>query len=191
MQTTINKKRHLSNAADLMPHTELADKILRLRAERLAVRETDQIDVKSLVNYIHFRLNNEHYGIPYTCATEVMHNVVITKVPCAPDYIAGVINRRGALIAVIDLKQFFNIKTTTSSQEKQSIIIVGNEGMTAGFIVDYIEGSKLYNKQTLDNAIPSQGVKKTEYILGIHDGLTTIINVESIMLDTQQKTVNE
>src|SRR5262249_55253100 len=134
--------------------------------------------------YVCFRLGTqEYYGLPYCHAKEIMRNVKPTPLPQAPKFIAGVINRRGALLAVLDLKRLFQI--TPFEYENPYVIVVTGNHMTFGFQADSIEGSRIYDPNALDAPLPSEGLIKSEYILGLHQARTALLKVDAILADIQ------
>jgi purine-binding chemotaxis protein CheW len=82
-----------------------------------------------------FRVGNETYGVPITALHEIVRVPEITAVPDAPDYMEGVINLRGKIVSVIDLRKRFGIKETTSSRRNR-ILVVEFNGRLSGLIVD-------------------------------------------------------
>lgn len=173
-------KINKASAADFMPQGEVEKQILVKRANQLAKIEINKAEQESLTKYIRFRLGqNEVYGIPYEKTKEVMNNRLLTRMPNVPLVVAGVINRRGALIAVIDLKKVFHITAVEEEKSKYIIIVTGGD-MVVGILVDDIEGSDVYNSSLLDPPVVSQEIPP-EYILGINQGNTTIINIDSIL----------
>jgi purine-binding chemotaxis protein CheW len=184
-----NKKHKQNNsqrATQFMPQHIESQKILYERALYLAKPETKKTETSHVTDYIRFRLGeSECYGISYLMAKEVLHKTDLTKVPGAPDFIAGVINRYGMLLTILDLKRFFQIKGDV--QQNAYIIIVALHSITIGMLVDYIEGSNSYDTLQIDAPFSSNVAIKPEYILGLHDGETAIINVESVISDLLKK----
>lgn len=170
-------------AADFVPDDKKSEQILRKRAELLAKQETEKIEKLDGVTFVRFRLGpHEIYGIPYSFIKEIMGHVPLTKLPSVADFMSGIINRRGALLAVLDLKKFFSFAST--EYEKNSyILVVKNGGITIGILADGIEGSDTYDPAILDAPLPSLDAIKPEYLLGLHKGVTSIINIEAIMSD--------
>lgn len=172
-------------AAEFVPHDEKAEQILRKRAELLAKQETEKIDKLDGITYVRFRLGpHEIYGMPYNYIKEIMGVVQLTKLPSVADFVGGIINRRGALLAVLDLKKFFNF-TSTEYEKDSYILVVKSGGITIGILADGIEGSDIYDPSTLDAPLPSLDAIKPEYLLGLHKGVTSIINIEAIMSDSR------
>lgn len=156
--------------------------ILSGRAQQLAKHITEQSSLDPSIPYVRFRLGkNEQYGISYQYAVEVMHHVKLTSLICVPPFIAGIINRRGFLLTIVDLKQFL-FKQPRVTQTHVYVIVVFYKNITVGILADSIEGSDHYNPALLDTPITAD---KSKYILGIDRGTTAIINVETILSDPQ------
>lgn len=182
-QTKRNKVPEFS-AADLIPNSSEAKDILHQRANYYAQKKPESQASSNFVSYICFKLGDkEYYGIPYQYTKEIINNITITKVPHTPDYIAGVINRHSSLVTIIDLSNLFHIEHAES--KNTSIIILQHQHLTIGIIVDEIESSANYSPDNLDQPIVSDGILKIEYILGIHDGHITILNIIAMLSDPE------
>lgn len=167
---------------ELMPHGIEEQAILRLRTELFAAVEIKDFNEDG-TSYIRFSLGEacESYGVPYQFAQEIIHNELPTKLPGVPPCIAGVINRRGSLIAVVDLKKFFHTQLSDYNEDSYIIVITAN-GMTMGILADTIEGNAFYEPEKLDPPLSLVDVINPELIIGLHQGRTAIINVEALML---------
>lgn len=84
-----------------------------------------------------FGLGSELYGMDIYELQEIIRMVEITRIPKAPSFIEGVINLRGKVIPVIDLKKKFGIKGGENPSERR-IIVANVGGQTAGLIVDRV-----------------------------------------------------
>ncbi len=82
-----------------------------------------------------FRVGNETYGVPIAALHEIVRVPEITAVPDAPEYMEGVINLRGKIVSVIDLRKRFGIKQSSSSRRNR-ILVVEFNGKLSGLIVD-------------------------------------------------------
>jgi purine-binding chemotaxis protein CheW len=82
-----------------------------------------------------FRVGCETYGIPITTLHEIVRVPEITVVPDAPDYVEGVINLRGKIVSVVDLRKRFG-KPATVPDRRNRILVVEHRGRLAGMIVD-------------------------------------------------------
>jgi purine-binding chemotaxis protein CheW len=82
-----------------------------------------------------FRVGRETYGVPITNLHEIVRVPQITAVPDAPDYLEGVINLRGKIVSVLDLRKRFG-QTATAFDRRTRILVVEHKGRLAGMIVD-------------------------------------------------------
>ena len=82
-----------------------------------------------------FKVGRETYGIPITALHEIVRVPEITAVPDAPSYLEGVINLRGKIVSVVDLRKRF-AKPSTSLDRHSRILVVEHHGRLAGMIVD-------------------------------------------------------
>lgn len=81
-----------------------------------------------------FRIGRETFGLPISIVREIVRVPEITSVPNAPDYIEGVINLRGRIIPIVDLRKRFGDKTFEASK-KNRIVVVEMESRVIGLIV--------------------------------------------------------
>jgi purine-binding chemotaxis protein CheW len=82
-----------------------------------------------------FRVGRETYGVPITSLHEIVRVPEITAVPDAPDYLEGVINLRGKIVSVVDLRKRFG-QPSAGLDRRSRILVVEHRGRLAGMIVD-------------------------------------------------------
>jgi len=82
-----------------------------------------------------FKVGRETYGVPISALHEIVRVPEITAVPDAPEYMEGVINLRGKIVSVLDLRKRFAVKNITSSRRNR-ILVVEHLGHLEGLIVD-------------------------------------------------------
>jgi purine-binding chemotaxis protein CheW len=82
-----------------------------------------------------FRVGRETYGVPIKSLHEIVRVPEITAVPDAPDYLEGVINLRGKIVSVVDLRKRFG-QPSTELDRRNRILVVEHRGRLAGMIVD-------------------------------------------------------
>src|SRR5580765_5415508 len=87
------------------------------------------------LHIVGFQLGHETYGVPITSLHEIVRVPEITAVPDAPDYIEGVINLRGKIISVVDLRKRFGEREITKTK-KNRILVAELENKMVGLIVD-------------------------------------------------------
>jgi purine-binding chemotaxis protein CheW len=87
------------------------------------------------LHIVGFKVGRETYGVPITSLHEIVRVPEITAVPDAPDYLEGVINLRGKIVSVMDLRKRFGEKQTGLKRQNR-ILVVEHSGRLAGLIVD-------------------------------------------------------
>ena len=87
------------------------------------------------VHIVGFRVGRETYGVPITSLHEIVRVPEITAVPDAPEYMEGVINLRGKIVSVIDLRKRFGEEQATANRRNR-ILVVEHNGRLSGLIVD-------------------------------------------------------
>jgi purine-binding chemotaxis protein CheW len=87
------------------------------------------------LHIVGFRIGRETFGVPIALVHEIVRVPEITAVPDSPDYVEGVINLRGKIISVIDLRKRFREKEIVSSK-KNRILVTETDGKLVGLVVD-------------------------------------------------------
>jgi purine-binding chemotaxis protein CheW len=87
------------------------------------------------LHIVGFQVGRETYGVPITSLHEIVRVPEITAVPDAPEYLEGVINLRGKIVSVMDLRKRFGEKQATMRKQNR-ILVVEHAGRLAGLIVD-------------------------------------------------------
>jgi purine-binding chemotaxis protein CheW len=87
------------------------------------------------LHVVGFQVGRETYGVPIKSLHEIVRVPEITAVPDAPDYLEGVINLRGKIVSVMDLRKRFGVKETAVRRQNR-ILVVEHAGKLAGLIVD-------------------------------------------------------
>ena len=87
------------------------------------------------LHIVGFQVGRETYGVPITSLHEIVRVPDITAVPDAPDYLEGVINLRGKIVSVMDLRKRFGEKQAIVKKHNR-ILVVEHSGRLAGLIVD-------------------------------------------------------
>jgi len=108
--------------------------------EYYATERAEQEEKERLMQLVGFMLGGELFGVDILMVQEIIRATEITRVPNAPDFVEGVINLRGNIIPVIDLRTRLHMgaQETDGVPEKDWILILNIEGRTTGFIVDLV-----------------------------------------------------
>jgi purine-binding chemotaxis protein CheW len=113
-----------------------------------------------------FRIGDETYGVRISAVREIVRVPAITAVPNAPDYIEGVINLRGKIIPVMDLRKRFGIKNVEPNK-KNRILVVELENKVLGLIVN--SASEVLKIPPSDIEMPNTMFQEGEvsYVTGV------------------------
>lgn len=139
--------------------------------------------------YLTFRLGGEEYGLEILKVREIIGIMDITQVPQTPDFVEGVINLRGKVIPVIDLRAKFGLERMTYNE--QTCIIVVDVGSLMGIIVDTVSEVHDILGDDIEPA-PSFGASiDTSFILGmgkVKDTVKILLDIDRVL--TQEELVN-
>lgn len=142
--------------------------------------------------FVAFRLSEELYGIPITQVQEIIQKPSITRLPQMPDFVKGVVNLRGKIVPVIDLRNRFNMPV--SAEESQTRIIVSQIGtQSVGLVVDSVKGVSNLNEDTIDPLPETVRATEKQYLEGVGkmaDGIIILLNLEKILTDTEKISLN-
>jgi len=97
----------------------------------------EDIKVEDELQLVTFKLASEEYGLPITKVQEINRLLPITKLPQTPSFMEGIINLRGRIIPVIDLRKRFQLPITEHNDDTR-IIVVEINGQTVGVTVDAV-----------------------------------------------------
>lgn len=162
------------SAWSLMPQSDEAQQIMRARA-KIFSRQAQQQTREVSEQYIRFRLGKAaFYGVPYASMKEILPATKVSRVPCTPLFIAGIVNYRGELLTVLDLREIFHIQHD-EQQEKCWIIVVREGKLKVGLIADGIDDNDEFAPAYL-----APSLDDNELIRGIHQGKVVILNVGAI-----------
>jgi purine-binding chemotaxis protein CheW len=171
------------------------------KAEETMAEQAKTIDevVKSTINrdgkYLTFSLAGEEYGIGILKVREIIGMMTITTVPQTPGYVKGVINLRGKVIPVIDLRVKFAMEAMAYT-ERTCIIVVeisnGDRKILMGIIVDSV--SEVRNIKPGEIAdTPTFGAKlDTGYILGmakVEGGVKILLDIDRVLSSMEFQTI--
>jgi purine-binding chemotaxis protein CheW len=143
--------------------------------------------------YLTFALGGEFYGIPVLKVREIIKLIAITAVPQMPSDIKGVINLRGKIIPVVDLRTKFGLALANHSEQTCIVVVqVGpaNSGkLHLGLIVDAVEEVTSFVASDIEEA-PEFGTRvDTTYILGmakVKDTVKVLLDIDRLLVEETQ-----
>jgi purine-binding chemotaxis protein CheW len=136
-----------------------------------------------VLQFVTFTLNNEEYAVDILIVQEINRITEITKVPNSPDYVEGVVNLRGKVIPVINLRKKFGFEEK-SIDDTSRIIIMDIQGITYGVIVDSVSEVLRVPSSTVEPTPPMSSAESSKFIKGLAklDGrLIILIDIDNLI----------
>jgi purine-binding chemotaxis protein CheW len=156
-----------------------------------ADKRTDEKEKEQLMQLVGFTIGKEHFGVDILMVQEIIRSAPITSVPNSPEFIEGVINLRGNIIPVIELRKRLNLFREDSSTKESWILILEINNRVTGFIVDSVTRVLKILESTIEP--PPEVVVAglaNQYIRGVCDigeGLLIMLDFNSILLADELK----
>lgn len=175
------KRQTSSAAADV-------DAVLHARAVALAQRHEPPASVPT-IELLEFRLARDRYAIETRHVSELLPLGDLTPVPCTPAFLAGVVNVRGRITAVIDLQKFFGLPSR-GLVDLHHVILVREGELELGVLADAIVGARADARQDLQPALPTSAGVPAEYVMGMTADRVLVLDLARMLADPRM-IVNE
>jgi purine-binding chemotaxis protein CheW len=134
--------------------------------------------------FLAFKLGEEEYGVDILSVQEIRGYDTVTRVPEAPEYIKGVINLRGVIVPVVDLRLKF--KLGQASYDEFTVMIVLNlKGKVIGAVVDGVSDVVQVEGEQIRPTPEFGGIIDTRFISGIAtvgERMLILLDIESLIL---------
>jgi len=167
------------------PSPEERRRILQHRAGKLA-HEAEKEDEADILEVVEFLLANEHYGIESRHIREVYPLRDYTPLPGVPSFVLGLINVRGRILSVVDIKKFFDLPEKGIS-DLNKVIIIGNETMEFGILADAILGVRAIAVGAIGPPLPTLTGIREEFLQGVTGERLVILHAARILADGKIK----
>lgn len=136
-----------------------------------------------LLQLVTFNLVGEEFGLPILDVREIIRMVDVTPVPNSPDFVEGVINLRGQILPVIDLRKRFKLETSDADEDTRIVVVEINDNLI-GLIVDGVNEVLRIPSDTVNPPpqIVSSGIG-AEYIQGIahyNEKMIILVDLERV-----------
>ena len=147
--------------------------------QKLAIAE----ESSEVQRFLEFSLGQEDYAIPLLSIREVISVPETTPIPKAPSHFLGIMNLRGQVISVVDLRKKLKISPKDNNAE-ESVIIVDLDGMNLGIVVDSINKVLAFSLKEVNEVPEIETQVNAEYIYGVYrkeESLTVLLNVAKVL----------
>ena len=135
------------------------------------------------IQLVGFRIGKETFGVPINLVHEIVRLPEITAVPDAPDYIEGVINLRGKIVSIVDLRKRFG-ESQIEASRKNRILVAEIDRKMVGLIVD--AASEVIRLPETEIEAPPEVFQESEvkYVTGVgklHGRLVILVDLTKIL----------
>ena len=152
----------------------------------------DRKGTGDLKQFISFSIGEEEYGLELLRVKEVIRIREITWLPKAPSFVKGIINLRGDVIPIIDLRDKFGLESREQTAQTR-VIVVEVEGRLMGMVVDSASQVVRIPADQIDPPPPMLGGFSQEFITGVgklDDKLIILLNTDAILTMDEMKALN-
>jgi purine-binding chemotaxis protein CheW len=153
-------------------------------------KKTSEVEQK----YIVFSLGDEDYGLPVLQVHEIVRINELIKVPHSRTYFMGLMDIRGRVLPVIDLKKKLGIHLEDAPQKLDRAIILETAGRRVGLSVDKVSHVVRFNADEIDSGPPTVKTVSTRFITGVgkyKDQFVVLMNLENLFSDEELKELFE
>lgn len=137
--------------------------------------------------YLTFKVGEEEYGVEISCVIEVIGMQKITHVPDMPEFVKGVINLRGQVIPITDVRMRFNIETREYN-DRTCIVVVTVNDTFVGLVVDTVSDVLAIPQENIDPPPKVNQQRKSHFIQGIGkigDNVKILLDVNKLLYDDE------
>ena len=161
---------------------EEKNKILKSRAKILAVESEKKAKAEEFIQVVEFLLACEKYAVASEYVREIYPLKEFTPIPCTPPFVLGIINVRGQILSVINIKKFFDLPEKGLT-DLNTVIILHSESMEFGILADAIIGVRNIVVSELQTSLPTLTGIREEYLKGVTKERTVILDAEKLLSD--------
>jgi purine-binding chemotaxis protein CheW len=148
---------------------------------------------KEVLQLVSFKIGNEEFGVDILQVQEINRLVEVTHVPNAPDFVEGVMNLRGRIVPVVNLRKRLGLEKRENDKDTR-IVVVEIEGKTIGFIVDSVSEVLRVPKSVVEPPPELISGVDSEYIIGIaklENRLLILLDLKKVLNVEERETLKE
>lgn len=138
-----------------------------------------------------FELASESYGVDIAAVSTIIRMQEITEIPRSPSFVEGVINLRGSIIPVIDLRKRFGLPVGEATKASR-IVVVEAAGQMIGMIVDAVVETLRLSRDAVEPPSPIVTSVDSEYIRGVgklEDRLVILLDLDKVLTSRESETL--
>jgi len=155
--------------------------------------ESSSVSAISALEFLAFTLGEEEYGIDIQKVQELRGYDTVTRIANAPDFIKGVVNLRGVIVPIIDMRIKFNLGTPAYDQFTV-VIILNIAGRTMGMVVDSVSDVITLSAEQVKPPPEMGAVLDTDYLIGLgtlDDRMLILVDIDKLMSSTDMGLIEQ
>jgi len=156
--------------------------VLRMRALKLAHVPASLASADTMLELLEFRLAEEHYALETRHVREVYPLRKLTPLPSVPAFVRGIVNVRGRILPVLDLKKFFGLPESGLVDTHRVILVAGPE-MEFGLLADISVGVRTVHPSELQPPLPILTGIGADYLRGVTAARLIVLDMDRILAD--------
>ncbi|XXJ19560.1 chemotaxis protein CheW [Desulfovibrio caledoniensis] len=160
---------------------------MRTEVEDIIDDEAGEVD-QELTQLVTFSIGDEEFGVNILQVQEIIRTMEITHVPRAPEFVEGVINLRGKVIPIVDMRRRFGLRSKEHDKYTR-IIVIEIDMIIVGFVVDSVSEVLRIPANSVQPPPPVVAGMDSDYIDGVgklDDRLLILLDLDSL-LDNEEK----
>jgi purine-binding chemotaxis protein CheW len=173
-----------------MPTPEAQHTLLRSRAQALAREPPRAATSQDTLDIVEFRLASETYGVEVSHVREVSPLRTFTPLPCTPPFVLGIVNLRGQLLSVIDLKPLFALPARRLT-DRHAVIVLQAAPMAVGLLADAILGVRSMPLEGLQPPLPTLIGRRAAYLKGVTHEPLVLLDAAKLLADPTLRVMEE
>ena len=161
---------------------EETKRVLEARARVLAREVEAEPEATDRIEVIEFIVAHERYAFESAYVREIYPLNELTPLPCTPPFVLGIVNVRGQILSVIDIKKFFDLPDKGLT-DLNKVIVLRSESMEFGVLADLIAGTRAVPVRELQPSLPTLTGIREEYLRGVTADRTVILDAGKLLSD--------
>jgi purine-binding chemotaxis protein CheW len=164
------------------PLADEVEEVLRRRAEALARRVEEDTTLQRSALLV-FRVGAYWYAVGVDSIREILQDLEVAEIPCAPEFVRGVVSIRGEIVSVTDAAALMSAGRTNGGASEAAIVLNNGECTTA-LLVDEVGGIIEVPASGVEPALPHMESSHAEYVTAtifLGDKLISVVNVDRIL----------
>ena len=139
-------------------------------------------EAETFLEVLEFRLAQERYAIETRYVREVYPLKDLTPLPSTPPFVLGIVNVRGRILPVLDLKKFFDLPEQGLTDLHRIILVRGND-LELGLLADVIVGVRSIPVDSLQPSLPTLTGIRADYLKGVTAERLVVLDLDRILTD--------